>query len=377
MMMKKTSAAISAAAVLLAAASSAPSSVSAQHDGVDLQLQPRIAFTSTRDHVDPALTPPLLGGELYLTEYVTDDKGRLERLTNPQRLTDNESFDGFGTLSPDGRKLVFDSTRDTGNISLSDLFVMTIHADGSRDFELKVVLGGSSASWSPDSKHIVFHGSASGTGTPRLPGVPGSATTDSDIFVANVDDVVAGVAAPRNLTQTAGLVEDDADWSPDGEQIVYVRHPERELFVLNADGSGTPTRLTNNGEEERGPAWSPDGTKILFSCRTGTGAAELCVWLRKSDGSVRVQQLTNNGVADLTPTWSLDGRQILFHRPVDFVLDGVQRRAQQLHVLDVPADTDICDYETAPCDLEAQLLTAPPAINNVANWGELRVRVKP
>jgi TolB protein len=371
--MKKILAAISGAAVLVAAASGSPSSFGARNGGADLQLVPRIAFTSTRDHVNSGLTPALLGGELYLTEYATDDEGRLVDLTTAERLTDNDSFDGFGTLSPDGKKLVFDSTRDTGSLNRSDLFLMMMHADGSRDPELKLVPGGTSASWSPDSKHIVFHASASGTGTPRLP-IPGSATADSDLFVANVDDLLAGVAVPRNLTKNgADLIEDDADWSPDGEKIVYVRHPERELFVLNADGSSeSPIQLTNNREEERGPAWSPDGTKIAFACRTGTGNAEICVM--NADGTA-VQQLTNNLVADLTPTWSLDGRQILFHRLVNFRVGGVLRGAQQLFVLDVPTDRGICDYATAPCDLPAEPLTSPPAVNNIASWDQLRVRV--
>jgi hypothetical protein len=37
--------------------------------------------------------------------------------------------------------------------------------------------------------HIAFHGSASGTGRPINNG-PGAATEDSDIFVANVDDLL-------------------------------------------------------------------------------------------------------------------------------------------------------------------------------------------
>ena len=54
---------------------------------------------------------------------------------------------------------------------------------------------GASPTWSPDSKRIAFHASASGTGLPIL-GTPGSATSDSDLFIANVDDLLHGVEAP-------------------------------------------------------------------------------------------------------------------------------------------------------------------------------------
>jgi hypothetical protein len=47
----------------------------------------------------------------------------------------------------------------------------------------------------------------------------GSATSDSDLFVADVDDlastedVLAKTRQATNLTSTPGQIEDDADWS--------------------------------------------------------------------------------------------------------------------------------------------------------------------
>jgi TolB protein len=377
--------------------------------GGKFQLESAVAFSSTRDHVNdvPALTPPFLGAEIYLArpDFADPDPANWS-LTNLRRLTNDESADGFATLSPDGKKIVFDSTRLTGcltcpypaTVNRSDLFVMS--ADGAEQELLRP--GGSSATWAPDTPAlrghwIAFHASASGSGTP-LRTDPGSATSDSDIFVANVDNLLEGVEPATNITRswtesgpngTRLKIADDPDWSPDGEHIAFTAHdvgdegpnwplpPFRsttaEIFVIAADGSGTPQRLTHNFEEERGPAWSPDGSRIAFACRAGTGNAEICVM--NADGS-HLQQLTNNTVADLTPTWSLDGQQLVFHRAVVFTVDGVQRRAQELHVLNVPTDPGVCDYNTAPCNLPGQPLTAPPAVNNLANWGEVRVKVR-
>src|SRR6266545_4697106 len=170
-------------------------------------LRSTIAFVSTRHDpaADPAVDPQRVfhAAEIYLM----DGDG-----TQPRRLTENSYSDFFPALSPDGRRIVFDSNRlraEGEPLNTSDLFVM--NADGSEQTHLT---RGSSATWSPDCKDIAFHASASGTGTPIRPD-PGSATTDSDIFVANVDDLLAGTEAPRNITNSETMIDDDPDWSPD------------------------------------------------------------------------------------------------------------------------------------------------------------------
>jgi hypothetical protein len=120
---------------------------------------------------------------------------------------------------------------------------------------------GTSATWSPDSKYIAFHASDSyydsggeDTGTP-IKDDPGAATTDSDLFVANVDelaaahDVLTKTQLATNITNTPDQIEDDADWSastttaPDG-LIVFTSHPvtdnpnnstHAEIYVINPD----------------------------------------------------------------------------------------------------------------------------------------------
>jgi Tol biopolymer transport system component len=111
------------------------------------RLASTIAFTSTRD--DPTANPAL-ALEIYL---LNPDS------TNPRRLTDNTDGDAFPVLSPDGKRLVFDSNRLTaanGIPNISDLWVM--NTDGTQQM---LLTRGSSATWSPDSKQVAFHASAS------------------------------------------------------------------------------------------------------------------------------------------------------------------------------------------------------------------------
>jgi Tol biopolymer transport system component len=379
--MRKTILGLSAVLILLAVGlSSASSSATAGN----FRLQSTIAFSSTRDHInDPsALSQPLLGAEVYL---INPDK------TNPRRLTNNSSFDGFANLSPDGKKIAFDSTRLTtgtacnGANNISDLFLMS--SDGS---EQTLLTRGSSATWSPDGKDIAFHASASyyesGGLTSGCPirTDPGSATSDSDIFLANVDDLLSGVERPTNITNTSGQIEDDPDWSsaataaPQGQPIVFTSHDvgdntqnssSAELYLMNPDGSDR-LQLTHDNYEERAPAWSPDGSRIVYSCRVGpvnptTGFKSFRICVINADGTGQ-EQLTfeNDSISDLTASWSPDGQQILFHRRV-----GVPANQQLFLMTQNPDRT-----WTAPTQMTFGTPTSPDGVNNLAHWGELRVK---
>ena len=296
-----------------------------------------IAFTSTRDnYFEPwAQLParPIVAGEIYFIDYMSNGTFSAAR-----RVTANTYADIFPTLSPDGRgKVVFDSSRlRTADepANTSDLFLM--NHDGT---ELRFLTRGGSPTWSPPgpngraSKNIAFHASGSGSGLP-VNTFPGSATADSDIFTVNVDDLLENGAVPRNLTiDRVATVDDDPNWSPDGRKIIFTSYfpdlsttlTSAEIYIVNADGTAPAQQLTTDKVEKRGPAWSPDGTRILFARRSGApnreGVAtfEVCV-MDAASGSVT--QLTHHLQTDpenrthlnaLTPTWSPDGKAIVFH----------------------------------------------------------------
>jgi len=316
-------------------------------------LRSTIAFVSSRHDpaADPAVDPQRawLAAEIYLM----DGDG-----TNPRRVTENAYSDGFPALSPDGTRIVFDSNRlraEGEAFNTSDLFVM--NADGTGQTSL---VRGSSATWSPDGKSIAFHASASGKGQP-INFLPGAATTDSDIFVMNVGDFLKHRARPKNITNNPAAIDDDPDWSPKGRKIMFTSHAvtdntdnhvTAEIYVIDADGTGKPTRLTNNAEEERAPSWSPDGRRIVFCCRRGGPDFEICVM--NADGTGQVQ-LTDNTIGDLTPSWSPDGKKIVFHRRAG------ARGQFQLFLIDADGTGE-------------KQLTFPPGLNAFPNWGEVRSR---
>jgi TolB protein len=382
-----------AVAALVLVVATAPGSASVARTSLDertagacagascFSLVSTVAFSSNRDNLTLDVRHPTLRFEVYLMNPV---EVRADR-SNVRRLTYNSDGDGFAVLPPDGKKIVFDSNRnrpelgsipcpvapggtDDPSYFVSDLFLMG--TDGSEQTLLR--RGGSSATWSPDSKSIAFHASASGAGCPSRSD-PGAAATDSDIFVANVDDLLAGVEQPRNITNTPDKIDDDADWSATG-RIVYTAHlvgdditnplnPQgavsnsAELYLVDADGSDR-VRLTENTFEERAPAWSPNGDKIVYSCRIGGGFADFEICVIDAAGTHTVQ-LTDNSLADLTASFSPDGQQIVFQRPVP-------GQGNQLFTMRPTLNQD----GTLPT---ATQLTFAPGVNLIPNWGELRV----
>src|SRR6266516_4566956 len=85
-----------------------------------------------------------------------------------------------------------------------------------------------------------------------------------------------------------------------------------EIYLMDGDGTNV-RRVTENTYSDGFPSLSPDGKRIVFSCRRGGSDFEICVM--NADGTGQVQ-LTDNTIGDLTPSWSPDGNQIVFHRRV-------------------------------------------------------------
>ncbi len=142
----------------------------------------------------------------------------------------------------------------------------------------------------------------------------------------------------RELASEAGTkpVTDDGNqnvqpaWSPDGKWIAYHSVAQRGIWIVPAAG-GTPRRLTQFGST---PSWSPDSQTIAFSAvepvslapfdAGGTGN----LWAVALDGAA-LRQLTAAGTprgTHVSPSWSHDGKRIVY---------AVLARDSAVHILDV------------------------------------------
>ena len=99
---------------------------------------------------------------------------------------------------------------------------------------------------------------------------------------------------------------------PDGSRIMFssARDGDVDLYEIRPDGSGL-TRITNEPGDEHFGRWSPDGSLIAFySNRDGDDG----LYVMNADGS-GLRRLAETE-ASSAPSWSPDGRMIAFQRHI-------------------------------------------------------------
>ncbi len=122
----------------------------------------------------------------------------------------------------------------------------------------------------------------------------------------------------KNLTNSTGVAERSAKWSPDGKSIVYWsdRSGEYELTLHNIE-EGSHTRLTSYGPGFRyEPYWSPDSKKIAFIDQ----AMKIRIYDVENDRTIDVDQglwMTHGALANFKVSWSADSRWMAYSRGLD------------------------------------------------------------
>ena len=112
------------------------------------------------------------------------------------------------------------------------------------------------------------------------------------------------------VSYLSGVSAGEADFSPDGEWIVYVSYPELTLWRARTDGT-QKMQLTFWPLYATLPRWSPDGKEISF---IGTNAGRAWkIYLVSPEGGTPEELLPQDS-AENDASWSPDGKRIAFGR---------------------------------------------------------------
>ena len=217
--------------------------------------------------------------------YAIDPDG-----TDFQQITSGPDRRLFGSVSPDGKRILCQSNGGTPE----GLFVMNVDGTG----ETHLMEPGMEGTWSPDGSRIAYVSDLHGL---------------HDIWVMNADG-----SGAVNLTQVQGPSVSPANfapsWSPDGSRLAFTsaRTGGFEIWIMNADGTGQE-RFSFGAEQSSYPAWSPDGSMIAFTSdgedvHVKPVAGGPATW----ETTPSVNLTKSSGSLDVQANWSPDGGRIAF-----------------------------------------------------------------
>ena len=140
------------------------------------------------------------------------------------------------------------------------------------------------------------------------------------LIVAATPPLGASELTPLTLADVFELESAfDAQISPDGDTIVYVRRRansmtdrwDSQLWRVSTDGS-THRALTSGERSAASPRWSPSGDRLAYVTSDADGRSQ--IWVRHFDAGmgIEAQQLTHHDHPPSSITWSPDGKHLAF-----------------------------------------------------------------
>jgi Tol biopolymer transport system component len=271
----------------------------------------------------PASEPPATSAV-----RVAPDSGE-RHLANLRRLT-NGGENAEAYFSSDGRRLIFQSTRD--GRTCDQQYVMNVDGSGLR--RVSTGLGKTTCGYFMDGDRRIIYASthASDSACPPRPDPSRGYVWRLDPF-----DLYVADASGEHLHRLTshGVYTAEATLSPDGRTIVFtsLKDGDLDIYTMRTDGTGL-RRLTTTPGYDGGAFFSPDGRRIVYRAwhwRDAAGQLDSAglagyralladrlvrpnrmeIWVMNADGTDQ-RQVTRLGSANFAPYFTPDGKRIVF-----------------------------------------------------------------
>jgi Tol biopolymer transport system component len=233
-----------------------------------------IVYAST--HLGGTECPPVPDRAKYGNKYIwplystydifmADLNGKIVK-----QLTNSPYYDAEATISPDGKKMIYTSTKD-GDI---ELYIMDLKTGAEK--RITDMPGYDGGAWfSPDGTKLIWRASRPKTEAEvkeykDLLAENLVAPTNMEVWVANADGSNA-----RQVTSYG-----QANWAPafmpDSKRIIFASNHEYKrgfpfnLYTINEDGTNL-TKISRDKGFDAFPMFSPNGKKIVFCSNRNNG----------------------------------------------------------------------------------------------------------
>ncbi|MFO0761375.1 MAG: hypothetical protein U0359_33160 [Byssovorax sp.] len=254
---------------------------------------------------------------------------REKHLRDLRQLTFAQGENAEGYFSPDGRRLVFQSTRD--GASCDQMYVMDLGSGETH--RLSNGQGRTTCGFFtyPKGERVLFSSThAAGAACPQKPDRSLGYTwplDEFDLYSAKPDgsDLRALVAGPGYDAETTVAF--------DGSRMVFTstRDGDLELYTAKLDGSDIK-RITNAPGYDGGATFSPDSSRLVWRASRPEGKdledyqallakhlvrpTALEIMVGGAEGQ-NARAITKNGKANFAPAFCPDSRRVIFASNID------------------------------------------------------------
>ena len=280
---------------------------------------------------DPAFSP-----DGKSVAYASNADGNFEIYTRviatgeTKRLTHNFGHDSFPSYSPDGTQIMFNSDFEKEN---NDVYMMSVDGTNVRKITDGPGWDASPATaWSPDGTRVLLLSDQSGKEDIYImdiePFAPTLVTSDiaadeslSPSYSPSGDQILYSASNEIRIYDTRSKSDTliyrtststAPAFSPDGSKIVFQNRIDdnTEICSVNVDGSGF-ANLTQNPARDMTPSYSPDGSRIVFAASRASGTTTYEIYVMNAEGSDQ-RMLFGDLAMSVGPVWSPDGKHIVF-----------------------------------------------------------------